>query len=430
MDRRHCIDPHQPPLTFQTWPLQSRRTNVTIAAPPLATTVPSSSKLSILRKATWPSTAPSRTTVPESRRHRTDNRIDQLAIYKSKVTPRHARLPRRRAASLYTLIYRPLTLVIEDRRHSGMGTLSTEVRVLLKEACDETRYWVDTQMLVEELQKGHSRISGPASVYVLNGTLQDVFLRVSLYGECVCQSVSLEVPADLTLHIYIELFASAFASPPASPQKSCRSLCSSPSPSEIGSTSLRPVCVSSMAAPLKSPFKPSLTTPIRPNTSTRLDVRLPAAFLYRPPSALDVSVGRYIRSMIDREPEWATFVENRKCALTAREQLWQYRYVQSVLNRFVGQTTPPDLEFEGRNAVSITKIQVMRAFNLPLSWEEQCAEVLALTALYGPGGARGESPRVVKALDEPPAVTSKFTTERYLRLLREVHRRWTMNDSS
>ncbi len=289
---------------------------------------------------------------------------------------------------------------------------------------------------------------GPASVYVLNGTLKDVFVRMSYDGEYVCQSVSLEVPPNLTLHIYVEdvslhlhshrrflttsQYIFAFASPPASPQKSCRSLCSSPSPSEIGGMSPRPVSFLFMAAAIKSqpPLVPCRTTSFRPNTPTALAVHMPSVFLYQPPSALDVSVGRYIRSIIDREPEWSMFVENRKRALTAREQLWQYHYVQGVLNRFVGQITPPDLPFEGTKAISITKTQVMRAFNLPLSWAEQCAEVLALTALYGPGGARGESPRVVKALDDPPAVTSKFTTERYLKLLREVHRRWTMNDSS
>ena len=112
---------------------------------------------------------------------------------------------------------------------------------------------------------------------------------------------------------------------------------------------------------------------------------------------------------------------------TAREQLEQFRYVEATLHHFVGQTTPRNLVFVGSKAVTatITKTHVMRAFNLPLSWEEKCAQILALTALYGPSGTRGENPRVVRALDEPPAVTSKFTTERYLRILKEVHRCWT-----
>ncbi|TFK81499.1 hypothetical protein K466DRAFT_568987 [Polyporus arcularius HHB13444] len=234
-------------------------------------------------------------------------------------------------------------------------------------------------MFVEELQKGPSRISGPASVYVLNGTLKDVFVRMSYDGEYVCQSVSLEVPPNLTLHIYVEDTV----------------------PDDV-----------------------AVHTCLR--VASRISSKVMQILVF-----VSVAIGdrRHVPTS-NREPEWSMFVENRKRALTAREQLWQYHYVQGVLNRFVGQITPPDLPFEGTKAISITKTQVMRAFNLPLSWAEQCAEVLALTALYGPGGARGESPRVVKALDDPPAVTSKFTTERYLKLLREVHRRWTMNDSS
>ncbi|RDX45631.1 hypothetical protein OH76DRAFT_935920 [Lentinus brumalis] len=162
MDRQNFIDALEQPPMFHIWPLQSRRTNVCPRSPP-ATTVPS--KSSLLRKATCPSIATSRTTIPDLRRRRTDNRIEQLAKYKSKVAPRYAPLPLgrtpRRAVSLYTLVWRPIFLVIEDRRGSSAGTSSTEVRVLLKsQASNETRYWVDTQMFVEELQKGPSRISG------------------------------------------------------------------------------------------------------------------------------------------------------------------------------------------------------------------------------------------------------------------------------
>ncbi|KAI0744960.1 hypothetical protein C8Q76DRAFT_764407 [Earliella scabrosa] len=143
-------------------------------------------------------------------------------------------------------------------------------------------------------------------------------------------------------------------------------------------------------------------------------------------SDLDNAVGKWIRAIIDKEPEWAVFVENRKRVLKVREQLEQYRYVQGIFDRFVGSATPPDLE--GAGAVAITRAQVMRAFNLPVEWGEQCTETLVLTGLYGPGGTRGEEGRVVRMLDEPPAITTKITTERYLKLLREVHGQWTVNN--
>ncbi|TFK81497.1 hypothetical protein K466DRAFT_578539 [Polyporus arcularius HHB13444] len=144
-------------------------------------------------------------------------------------------------------------------------------------------------------------------------------------------------------------------------------------------------------------------------------------------SDLDNIIGRYIRSIIDKEPDWAAFVEHRKQMLTMREQLPHFEYVQRVFDRFAGKPTPPDLE--GAGGVLITKAQVMRAFNLPLAWGERCTETIVLTTMYGPGGTRGEDPRVVQMLDEKPAITPKMTAEKYLTLLREVHGQWTINNA-
>ena len=66
------------------------------------------------------------------------------------------------------------------------------------------------------------------------------------------------------------------------------------------------------------------------------------------------------------------------------------------------------------------------AFNLPLAWGEECTETLRLTALYGPSGARGVDARVVKMLDDPPAVTTKFAVEKYLALLAEADEQWAI----
>ncbi|RPD54047.1 hypothetical protein L227DRAFT_589096 [Lentinus tigrinus ALCF2SS1-6] len=143
-------------------------------------------------------------------------------------------------------------------------------------------------------------------------------------------------------------------------------------------------------------------------------------------SDLDNIIGRHIRNIIDKEPEWAAFVEHRKQMLTMREMLPHYKYVQRVIDRFERQPTPADLQ--GAGGVLITKAQVMRAFNLPLAWGDRCTETLVLTTMYGPGGTRGEDPRVVQMLDEKPAITPKMTVEKYLTLLREVHGQWTINN--
>ncbi|KAI8994062.1 hypothetical protein BD414DRAFT_411601 [Trametes punicea] len=141
-------------------------------------------------------------------------------------------------------------------------------------------------------------------------------------------------------------------------------------------------------------------------------------------SALDNAVGAWIRSIISKEMQWETFVKNRSKVLKMSEQLEQYKYVQRVIDRYEGTMTPVDLE--GAGGVTITKAMVMRAFNLPLSWGEDCTETLVMTTMYGPGGTRCEDPRVCAMLEEAPAITTGIQAKKYLTLLREVHGQWTI----
>ncbi|KAI0360855.1 hypothetical protein OH77DRAFT_1392628, partial [Trametes cingulata] len=141
-------------------------------------------------------------------------------------------------------------------------------------------------------------------------------------------------------------------------------------------------------------------------------------------SALDNAVGMWIRGIISKEPQWDAFVKNRTRVLKMAEQLEQYKYVQRVIDRYVGSTTPVDLE--GAGGVVITKAQVMRAFNLSLSWGDDCTETLVLTTLYGPGGTRCEDARVCAMLEETPPITTGMQAKKYLTLLREVHGQWTI----
>ncbi|KAI0633816.1 hypothetical protein C8Q77DRAFT_1218070 [Trametes polyzona] len=141
-------------------------------------------------------------------------------------------------------------------------------------------------------------------------------------------------------------------------------------------------------------------------------------------SALDNTVGQYIKNIISKEPQWDAFVKNRTRVLKMSEQLEQYKYVQRVIDRFVNTTTPADLQ--GAGGVTITKSQVMRAFNLSLQWGEDCTETIVLTTLYGPGGTRGADPRVCALLEETPPITTGMQAKKYLALLREVHGQWTI----
>ncbi|KAI0644404.1 hypothetical protein C8Q79DRAFT_913026 [Trametes meyenii] len=175
------------------------------------------------------------------------------------------------------------------------------------------------------------------------------------------------------------------------------------------------------------PSIPSLSTVSNPTPPTTL---APSATALAPSlsgvatSALDTAVGLWIRGVISKESQWDAFVKNRARVLRMREQLEQYKYVQRVIDRYVGTTTPVDLE--GAGGVTITKAQVMRAFNLSLAWGEDCTETLVMTTLYGPGGTRCEDARVCAMMEEEPPISTGIQAKKYLALLREVHGQWTV----
>ncbi|KAL6307872.1 hypothetical protein BKA93DRAFT_815593 [Sparassis latifolia] len=137
------------------------------------------------------------------------------------------------------------------------------------------------------------------------------------------------------------------------------------------------------------------------------------------------SVGAYLRSIVSQEPQWQTFVDMRNRICRMSELLEQYRYMKRMFDRFVSQYTPSDLK--DAPSVQITRAQVLKAYNLPTSWGDNCMEVLSLVALYGPNGKRYEDRRVVDMFDEVPPVTTKLQLEKFLALLRECHSRWTID---
>ena len=67
---------------------------------------------------------------------------------------------------------------------------------------------------------------------------------------------------------------------------------------------------------------------------------------------------------------------------------------------------------------------VVRAFNMPVVWGDECTEVLTLSRYYGPKGQRVEDPRAVAMYDESAAISTVMQTRRYLSLLREIHNQW------
>ncbi|CCL99872.1 uncharacterized protein FIBRA_01897 [Fibroporia radiculosa] len=161
-------------------------------------------------------------------------------------------------------------------------------------------------------------------------------------------------------------------------------------------------------------------TPSTPQHSTPVPFQAPSAS-----PEVDNAVGTYLRSILCRGEAWDDFVKGRSSVLRMSEQLRQYRYMKSNFDQYVNTHTPPDLA----NApnVTITRAQVLRAFNLPTTWGDDCMEILALTNLYGPVGKRYVDPRVVAMLDETPPISTGMQVKKYLALLREIHSRWTID---
>ncbi|KAH9832317.1 uncharacterized protein C8Q71DRAFT_798740 [Rhodofomes roseus] len=137
-----------------------------------------------------------------------------------------------------------------------------------------------------------------------------------------------------------------------------------------------------------------------------------------------MAVGMYLRGLFTKDTGWDAFVKGRNSRLKMSQQLDQYRYVTGKFDEYVGMKTSADVA--GAAGVTINKTQVMKAFNLPVSWAEEGLEALALTGMYGPGGSRSEDAKVVAMLDEVPPTTTGIQLKKFLSLLREIHSRWTI----
>lgn len=155
----------------------------------------------------------------------------------------------------------------------------------------------------------------------------------------------------------------------------------------------------------------------------------------------------YLRGVFSREPGWDEFVKGRNSCLKMSQQLEQYQFVKGKIEKYVGTKTPAEVTCAP--GISVTKvcrgpptrmpcheiaerwylqIQVMKAFNQPVSSFEEGSEVLALTAMYGPNGKRREDPRVGAMLEEVHRTTTGIQLKKFLALLREIHSRWTIEN--
>ena len=67
----------------------------------------------------------------------------------------------------------------------------------------------------------------------------------------------------------------------------------------------------------------------------------------------------------------------------------------------------------------------MSVLGLRPRWIDDCAETLALNKLYGPHGERCEDPRALEMFHADSQISTTIQAGQYLKLLKEIHNRWT-----
>lgn len=77
--------------------------------------------------------------------------------------------------------------------------------------------------------------------------------------------------------------------------------------------------------------------------------------------------------------------------------------------------------------INVSQNHVLRAFNLPSTWGDECMEILGLVSMYGPTGKRCQDPRVTNVLDETPPISTGMQVKKLLSLLRDIHSRWMID---
>ncbi|KAL0956493.1 hypothetical protein HGRIS_002637 [Hohenbuehelia grisea] len=137
---------------------------------------------------------------------------------------------------------------------------------------------------------------------------------------------------------------------------------------------------------------------------------------------LDEETVKSLTDLIQHEDGWIDFFKSKGRTATASEVLNQYRFVQRLVDTWVGkeiQVRP------GPQPQVVQKTHVLRSLFLDDKWGADCTETLDLLALYGPDGERFKSRRTMEILDDlsQPEYNAK-PIKRLLHALRDADRDW------
>ncbi|KAF8894956.1 hypothetical protein CPB84DRAFT_1782751 [Gymnopilus junonius] len=101
---------------------------------------------------------------------------------------------------------RMITLLIQDVRSGTTDHQLAEVKVPLRPGSSaEDGFWADARDISEQLQRGPSRIDGPARAYTLRGKYRQFVLRVSADNVDEFLSANVIIQPDKTLDLIVEM---------------------------------------------------------------------------------------------------------------------------------------------------------------------------------------------------------------------------------
>ncbi|KAF9481534.1 hypothetical protein BDN70DRAFT_854910 [Pholiota conissans] len=101
---------------------------------------------------------------------------------------------------------RIVTLLIRDTRNGTVDHQLAEVKVHLKQFdTPDGGFWADSKDIAHYLQRGPSRIDGPARAYVLRGKYRQFILRVTADNQDEFMTANVNISPERTLDIVVEM---------------------------------------------------------------------------------------------------------------------------------------------------------------------------------------------------------------------------------
>jgi hypothetical protein len=111
-------------------------------------------------------------------------------------------------------------------------------------------------------------------------------------------------------------------------------------------------------------------------------------------AALDETIIKYVKTKIEEDPEWESYLDSQKFQPAVPEILRQFKFVSRQLMNYGVVNTPASLA--GAPGRRITEQHVLDALGLPPNYAHEANTILGLWRLYGIRGEYMEDPHIIK----------------------------------